>query len=298
MSAQRFCDQCGEPVTAPAKFCAACGAKVEPPDLAVRSTPEPATTIIDPAGAPTTVQQGASRPSNRRALALTVVGLIALVAAIAGISAMTGDDNTSADADVSVSDNGDEIAALQTCVDRWNSEDNRIKSVGAMRGVGEGYVSIGFAEDFPDKCLITVAYPTVDRSLQFIEAGEGSVSGPYGMPQQGTLASLPESTKQWNAQIDPTGTVKLGRTSSTSDSGTDSQENDPASDPDDLTADRPQVGETKASIKERFGTSLDETDGGACIWKNSQGDRFEVTFGDDGESGCFADEQSKATAVN
>lgn len=81
---------------------------------------------------------------------------------------------------------------------------------GSRTQMGDAYVSVGFAADFPDKCLVTFAFPSTDDTLQFIESGGSSPMGPFSVPTNGTVGGLPESTKDWNATLSEDGTLRLG----------------------------------------------------------------------------------------
>lgn len=110
-----------------------------------------------------------------------------------------------------------EPAAEQRCVDLWNS------STGSSSGAqwlqmfsrtGDFYGSVGFAEDYPDKCLYTFSNPNSDMAVQFIEADPELTPGgaPTSGPQTGAPGDLPDSVKQWNVQVNSSdGTLTLGR---------------------------------------------------------------------------------------
>ena len=136
----------------------------------------------------------------------------AVIAAILVVVISAGNSNASTDP-------GDRVAVRQPagpppeqrCVDLWNSEANDIghQLVGPQVRFGDVYVTVDFAADYPDKCLVTAAFPRTNRSMQFIEAGGTGTNEPYTMMGSGSATNLPASTKNWNATITEDGQLTL-----------------------------------------------------------------------------------------
>jgi hypothetical protein len=70
------------------------------------------------------------------------------------------------------------------------------------------YVSVGFASDYPDLCLITASNPTLDYSEQWMESTNASY-GAFALPTFGTSTGLDPSLTQWNAVADVQGQITL-----------------------------------------------------------------------------------------
>jgi hypothetical protein len=106
----------------------------------------------------------------------------------------------------------------ERCVELWNGSANDGLSASVVgpyaRNAGDVYVSVGFAADFPDRCLITVGVPSADRAIQYIEGGVGFPESPYGVANVGegvdSVSQLPPSAKQWNAHALSDGSIEPG----------------------------------------------------------------------------------------
>ena len=69
-------------------------------------------------------------------------------------------------------------------------------------------MSVGYAADYQDKCLITVVVPEFHVASQFLQTGGESPLGPFRQ-EQVEPAALPASVKQWNATLGSEGTLTL-----------------------------------------------------------------------------------------
>lgn len=99
----------------------------------------------------------------------------------------------------------------QRCVRLWNDPANDLRQIiGARLSTGtDAYVSVGFASDYPDKCLVTISLPAIGSASQFLEGGMNGM--PYAFPQEADPASLDPSLTNWNATLSDDATMKLGR---------------------------------------------------------------------------------------
>lgn len=105
---------------------------------------------------------------------------------------------------------------LQRCVILWNKPSNDYGRE-LISGYSDQppYVSVGFSEIYPDKCLITAANPDLGRAFQFNDGGQGSGGGesglgPFGFPvSEGSPNTLPPSATNWNASADSEGFLRL-----------------------------------------------------------------------------------------
>lgn len=78
-----------------------------------------------------------------------------------------------------------------------------------VRG-GDVYVSVGFAADYPDECLVTLSAPGMHIAMQFIE-NRSSYNGDGYQTSGGELDpnSLDPSLTNWNADVVSDGTISL-----------------------------------------------------------------------------------------
>mgnify|MGYP003403384652 FL=1 len=149
-----------------------------------------------------------------------IVAASALVVVIAILSiALSGDSGNSGTSGMTPGSEeaaNPDVSPEQRCVDLWNNDAGNASSgvnwAETLQRAGEMYVSVGFAADFPDKCLFTLAQPNYDTVTQFIESdpantpGNVHTSGPSG---GGSVSGLSEETKQWNATVAEDGTLTL-----------------------------------------------------------------------------------------
>jgi hypothetical protein len=105
----------------------------------------------------------------------------------------------------------------QRCIELWNGSSNARQSAQVVgpyaRNAGDVYVTVGFASDFPDRCLITVGVPSADRAIQYLEGGQsGFTESPYGVANLSvdSVSQLPPSAKQWNARALSDGSIEPG----------------------------------------------------------------------------------------
>ncbi len=90
----------------------------------------------------------------------------------------------------------------QRCLDLWNATDDHVGKGMTLPSIGmfEGdRVSVGFASEFPDRCLVTVAFAT--RAFQFLE--DESIPGSWRPLHDPAIdvAHLPPSVTAWNAKL-------------------------------------------------------------------------------------------------
>lgn len=107
----------------------------------------------------------------------------------------------------------------QRCIDKWNSDTSESEGPGSTAvtvlagttgGASDLYVSVGYAEDFPDKCLVTVADSRSNMASQFTEtSGEGPEVGDWSSPTRVSVSALDDTTKEFNASIDVQGELSL-----------------------------------------------------------------------------------------
>jgi hypothetical protein len=104
--------------------------------------------------------------------------------------------------------------AEQRCVKLWNQDAENASTVQSeavsLASAGRVYVSVGFAADYPDLCLVTLVSPSVRTGMQFLESDTPGGSGEVYMPE-GTVdpTNLDPSLKNWNAEADDSGYLRL-----------------------------------------------------------------------------------------
>jgi len=227
------CARCDAEIAETAKFCSACGAPVAPDAAATETDPtsEPLTASVQvgpepeaavrpkvepPDGSPVANSATSGpwwklgRPAASAAVGVGLIVLVAVVVAVAG----GGDGDSSGGAADGVAE-ADLVAAERAgnerCAELWNSTENQTWKglAGTQSNTGDAYVSVGFAADYPDKCLITVSIPAIRTARQFMESGGDIGAGPFGMPVDADPNSLDPSLTNWNASIDEEGTITL-----------------------------------------------------------------------------------------
>jgi hypothetical protein len=192
----RRCEHCAVDVAVSAKFCPECGTALRP-------------LRVSPPGAASPAAPGERAVARGRRLALVVGALAGLLALLALLAVLIGGHGSGADAAPTAAA-AEQPSAEQECVNVWNRYEVLGKQgVLNMAEYSDVYVNVGAAEDFPDKCLITVASPRFDRTWQFLQAGKNSTDGPFDPPRMGSVGTLPPSAKQWNATLDDSGTMAL-----------------------------------------------------------------------------------------
>jgi hypothetical protein len=104
-------------------------------------------------------------------------------------------------------------AALDSCTEAWNSPENDQMRIllGHYGGGGGGtpYISVGYAVNYPDRCLITASNPQFGAvAIQFLETP--STYGTFTILAQSVpLSSLDAVTTSWNASSDNAGYISL-----------------------------------------------------------------------------------------
>jgi hypothetical protein len=208
------CRDCGTTVPADANFCGSCGAAVATGDShwSGGETADDAVQTVSEATPDTRTRWHHSREARFIFGGVVAALLLTVVLALGSNDDSADADTKTADAEVVTETVDEGPPPEERCVDLWNGADaETARGMGSVyRSMGDAYVSVGFADDFPDKCMITVAYPSQDRVSQFIESGStGGPLGPFGAPSTGNISDLPESTKDWNASMAENGTVTL-----------------------------------------------------------------------------------------
>ena len=99
------------------------------------------------------------------------------------------------------------------CVQLWNvSTVNRLTGPPglAMRARSAPiYGSVGFAADYPDKCLWTFSVPDQKFAIQQLESSPDAPFGPIGLENEVSLGGLPASVKNWNLDVTSDGYISL-----------------------------------------------------------------------------------------
>lgn len=217
----RFCPNCGAADNG-SKFCASCGDALRAADRAIDGATDSSQSAEVEPGAP-----GAESSSSRT---VWIVGgsVIVLFAVVLGAMFLSGGGSSNNGNASSAKTSEDPDA--QECIKRWNSQmngdnDNSDPSaanynnaassiVESMANRGDVYVSAGFAEDAPDRCLVTVATPDNNQMAeQFVEQSSGAFLLTGG---DSTINDLPDSVTHWNAHLDFGSTMLLHGTDSSS----------------------------------------------------------------------------------
>lgn len=91
----------------------------------------------------------------------------------------------------------------QRCINLWKSGLNTGRSEAiSLASVGRVYASVGFAADYPDECLVTLASPVIS-GMQFVETNNG-----YAPTASIDPGDLPSGVT-WNAVPDSEGNLRL-----------------------------------------------------------------------------------------
>jgi hypothetical protein len=146
-----------------------------------------------------------------------VVSAVLVAVAIIIVTSGGGESDSSSSESSSVGDQSAGPSAAEECVEQWNSgaTDGAKQIAGSIAQNNQGdetstYVTAGFSADVQDRCLITVVQPDLGTGVafQYVETAEGSFAVPSENSE--SIASLPESVKQWNARGDRQGNLSLG----------------------------------------------------------------------------------------
>ncbi len=142
-------------------------------------------------------------------------GVGALVAALVLVAAMSGDSRDSVGDAGSPTDSRPsavEPAPEERCVDRWNAADFPSKIFATnLAQQGEVVATVGFSNDFPDRCQIVIAAPDLGGGIfQVFRESSDETQGPFQAISSGSPGELPESAKQWNARISSDGAITFG----------------------------------------------------------------------------------------
>lgn len=142
-----------------------------------------------------------------------------------------------------------ELSAIQDCIDTWNGQPGSDGDLSAYetQGASSGsigrvmlsnwrdyewtaYISVGFAEDFPDRCLVTAASPDGPQmAVQFVQQSNGKFMIVNSGSRRTTINDLPESVKKWNAEALSNGDLVMQGVGSSANSK-QSEDSDVASD--------------------------------------------------------------------
>lgn len=151
--------------------------------------------------------------STRMALAIAALVVLALVVAVVA----NRDEPSPTQSTVSADDLPDPVPAPeQQCVDLWNDPSNTsVRELWApllTNGATVDYVSVGWAANYPDRCLITVSNPDRRTAMQFLEKGGTSDTDyPPGNYDRSSIDpnQLDPSLTGWNASMNPDGSIEL-----------------------------------------------------------------------------------------
>jgi hypothetical protein len=127
--------------------------------------------------------------------------VLAAVIAASG-SSSESDDRAAADTGNAPAYEG-ELTALRRCQRLWNSAGNNNNRAMA-KGMAEhsaAYVDVDYAADYPDKCLVTVAFSDFNRAMQLMKSGTDSAYGPYRWMGTNDADALPAASKGWSAKL-------------------------------------------------------------------------------------------------
>jgi hypothetical protein len=139
----------------------------------------------------------------RHGLALAGIALLAVSVAGCGSSSGSGDDANANGAPAAVA------PAPQRCVGLWDGAANDVRGTLADPSFGDSYVSVGFASNYPDRCLITFSFPNLPIAWQYLEGGMGSS---WTMLAELKPVALDESVTHWNASLGEDGSIASGAT--------------------------------------------------------------------------------------
>lgn len=214
------CPRCGSPTTG-AEYCGTCGLHLTDEDeLPTRERweqlrVERATGPVRPpaSGAAPLGERWASRSRNARIGILgAAIAAIAAIVLIVSLSGGGSDEEPSLAADAPFSE--PEPLPEERCVERWNGTDETFtgkSSAARFAQRGEVVATVGFSRDFPDRCQIVIAAPDLGTGLvQVYRESSGDYGGPFQLLTGGSVTSLPDSAKQWNARVSSDGDITLG----------------------------------------------------------------------------------------
>lgn len=190
-----FCTNCGHEL-GNVTFCPNCG-------QAAHASP----TQPDAVREPQAKRNWKASPRNR--VIVGVGALLTLVAVVVVALASSGASSPSSARTNSDATGNPETLPTARCEHLWNSDKNRIyrSQFSGLAARIHLYVSVGFAADYPDKCLVAISAPNLGYAWELLE---GSPSPDLAFTEQRTTPdALPPSTKNWNAVINPDGTLHL-----------------------------------------------------------------------------------------
>ncbi|WP_405459662.1 hypothetical protein OG786_20845 [Streptomyces sp. NBC_00101] len=136
-----------------------------------------------------------------------VGGACVAVAAVQGHSEVAS--STSDDSGGDLADTADD--AVQGCANSWNERNQNKGNVASIATAAQqsedptAYVSVGFSDLFPDRCMITIANPSTLYAQQYLqEAGSAWSMIPAwtGMANQIDSSLLP-----WNGRMTKSGVI-------------------------------------------------------------------------------------------
>ncbi len=180
----------GHPATPGARFCSQCG-------YSVRRPPRPA----NGPGLLKTIQGWSRR--QRLIVAALIIGSALFVAQPFDSSS---DTSKSSSRDTLIATDLPENECLTTAQRISFRSSSRETLPSDNMKYAPTYVSVGFAADVTDRCLVTVAQPDVGHAMQFLQTSDGS----FRLVQATTISQIPVSAKQWNATGDRAGQLAAG----------------------------------------------------------------------------------------
>jgi type II secretory pathway pseudopilin PulG len=224
----RVCPRCGAPA-GEHKYCPTCGLHLEDLDkVPTRGEWDAGQRWTDDGGSS---EGGQRRGRLRRIVLLIAVAVLGAGAAAVVLVASGGNDDggsserraasadRSTDSDRTSQDRASGPPEEQRCVDLWNADtrENNLPggyvdtATGSVSSARDLYVSVGFADDFPDKCLVTVVGSATGTAIQFTETSEAGPAGlgHWSLPRTGNSSTVPQGAKDFNATVDDDGIITL-----------------------------------------------------------------------------------------
>jgi hypothetical protein len=101
------------------------------------------------------------------------------------------------------------MARIESAIDRFNHSEESVMSAGLARTLGPPWVSVGAAAGSSREVRITIAW-----ELSWYQWGvdvSDEMRPVYEIGKGGELTELDAPAKQWNARMEDSGRIELGR---------------------------------------------------------------------------------------